>query len=153
MHFIMYLSVFIQGLHLSISVQLFSPKFTTFFSKWQLFSPNHGFVPWYSPIRGPNAGPDLSYPRNVPIFNHETEIWRRWSSGRPQNRTWHFDTRFSSKIRNIQYFSPNHTTFFSKTYKNFLQNIQNFSPKHTKFFSRIQKTGGANLRLSTLVDR
>ena len=104
-----------------------------FLQNLPLFSPNDNFflqtMDLFHGIRrsdGPNAGPDLSYPRNVPIFNHKTEIWRRWSSGRPRNRTWHFDTTFFSKIKNIQDFSPNHTTFFSKTYTIFLQNIKKF---------------------------
>ena len=55
----------------------------------------------------------------------------------------------------IQDFSPKSKTdnIFLQIIPHFFQNIQKISPKHTKFFSRIQKTGGANLRLSTLVDR
>ena len=61
----------------------------------------------------------------------------------------------------IQHFSPNQCFWLfitaepgpAEKYNIFLQNIQKISPKHTKLFSRIQKTGGANLRLSTRVDR
>ena len=150
---------------MNISILLFSPKIPH-------FSPNHILflqmttclskifrLFWKIAVLMVRTS-DWTYPipETFPFFNHKTEIWRRWSSGRLRKRAWDSIQHISPKLvflsfhygwaagpAEIYNFFLQNAIFFSKTYNNFLQNAF-FSPKHTTFSPSKPQKGGANLQ-------